>query len=193
MLYKKNNIIINKNNPFYKMMRFYIYKILYNNYNIERINKIKIFIIESALILQKYDSENSNQENYISESFIEDLNKNFEEIYDLIQEGKGEKADNKFYDKLRYILFKEIKKTSNANYRYQIFEKIIKEDQIIKKSNEIFQILLKNIFNKFEDASNILLNGTDEKSKQIVKLLEDKLNDDNNFILTETLLYFFEK
>ena len=166
------------------------------NYNIERINKIKIFITESALILQNYDnndSENSNQKSDTSESLIEDLNKNFEEIYDLIKEEKGEKPDNNYYDKLRYILFKEIKKTSNINYRYQIFEKLLKEDQIIKKSNEIFQILLKNIFKKFEDASNILLNGSDEKSKQIVVLLENKLNDDNNFILAETLLYFFEK
>ena len=166
------------------------------NYNIEKINKIKIFITESALTLQKYDisdSENSNQKNDTSESLFEDLNKNFEEIYDLIKEEKGEKADNNYYDKLRYILFKEIKKTSNINYRYQIFEKLIKEDQIIKKSNEIFQTVLKNNFNKFADASNTLLNGTDEKSKQIVKLLEEKLNDDNNFILAETLLYFFEK
>ena len=52
-------------------------------------------------------------------------------------------------------------------------------------------MLLKNNFRKFEDTCNILLNGSEEKSKQIIKFLEDKLNDDNNFILAETLLYFF--
>ena len=30
------------------------------------------------------------------------------------------------------------------------------------------------------------------KSKQITRLIEDKLNDNNNFILAEILLYFFE-
>ena len=99
------------------------------NYNIERINEIKIFIIESALTLQKYDnSDSENQKNDTSESLIEDLNKNFEEVYDLIKEEKEEKTDNNYYDKLRYILFKEIKKTSSINYRYQIFEKLIKEE-----------------------------------------------------------------
>ena len=29
-------------------------------------------------------------------------------IYDLIKEEKDEKVDNNYYDKLRYILFKEI-------------------------------------------------------------------------------------
>ena len=76
-------------------------------------------------------------------------------IYYLIKEEKGEKADNNYYDKLRYILFKEIIKESNINYRYKIFEKLIKEDQIIKKSNEILKILIKNIFNKYKDTSNI--------------------------------------
>jgi len=166
------------------------------NYNIEKISKIKNLIRESALIMQKYDyndSDNSNQKNDTSESLLEELNSNFENIYDLIKEEKDEKVDNNYYDKLRYILFKEIKKTSNINYRSSIFEKLLEENQIIKKSNEIFQFLLKSIFTKFENANNYLLNGNEEKTKQIAKLIDIKLNADNNFILTETLLYFFEK
>ena len=56
---------------------------------------------------------------------------------------KVEKSKD-FYDKLRYILFKEIKKISISDYRYHIFSKIIEENQMIKKSNDIFQIILKN-------------------------------------------------
>ena len=92
-------------------------------------------------------------------------------IYGLIKEEKDKKVDNNYYDKLRYIFFKEIKKKSNINYRSSIFEKLLEENQIIKKSNEIFQFLLKSIFSKFENANNYLLNGIEEKTKQITKLI----------------------
>ena len=114
-------------------------------------------------------------------------------IYGLIKEEKDKKVDNNYYDKLRYIFFKEIKKKSNINYRSSIFEKLLEENQIIKKSNEIFQFLLKSIFSKFENANNYLLNGIEEKTKQITKLIDNNLNVNNNLILTETLLNFFEK
>jgi len=52
--------------------------------------------------------------------------------------------DKDYYDKLRYIIFKEIKKVSDPSYRYKILEKLLLEKEIIKKSNNIFQILLKN-------------------------------------------------
>jgi len=172
------------NNDLYIIIDELIKLIELLNYKIEKISKIRYYIRESSLILQKYADNDEN------ESLIEELNSNFEEIYTCIKE---EKFDNTYYDKLRYILFKEIKKTSYINYRYQIFEKLIKEDQIIKKSNEIFQILLKIYFTKFENVCNYLLNGCEGKSKQIERLIEDKLNDNNNFILSEILLYFFEK
>ena len=105
---------------------------------------------------------------------------------------KEEKSKD-FYDKLRYILFKEIKKISISDYRYHIFSKLIEENQMIKKSNDIFQILLYNYLkkDKFKDNRNAILNSKDE----ILRLIEEKLNekDKNNFILFETLLYFFEK
>jgi len=159
------------------------------NYNVVKINKLKDYIRENSKIIQKYSSDNSNQNN---DEFIlsEELYKNFEKIYNLItKEEIIEKSDKDFYDKLKYIFLKEIKKISDINYRFQIFEKLIEENQMIKKSNDIFQILLKNYLKKkeFKDSLNKILYGDDE----IITLVEIKLKD--NFILSETLLYFFEK
>ena len=62
---------------------------------------------------------------------------------------------------------------------------------MIKKSNNIFQILLKIYLkeNEFKDNRLKLLNGDDE----IIKLIEKKLENEDNFILKKTLLYLFEK
>ena len=141
------------------------------------------------IMIQKIQIEKKIQVNHDLKNLIVIL----KYIYDLIKEEKDEKVDNNYYDKLRYILFKEIKKKSNINYRSSIFEKLLEENQIIKKSNEIFQFLLKSIFSKYENANNYLLNGKEEKTKQITKLIDNNLNVNNNLILTETFLNFFEK
>jgi len=61
---------------------------------------------------------------------------------------------------------------------------------MLKKSNDIFQIVLKNYVkkDKFKGSMIDILNGNDT----IIKFIEKKLNE-NNLILEETLLYFFEK
>ena len=153
------------------------------NYNIKKINEIKNYLIENAKIIQKYSFKDET-----NEKLSEELNDNLDKICDLLMK---EEKSNDFYDKLRYILFKEIKKLSIDNCRYHIFSKLIDENQMIKKSNDIFQILLHNFVkkDKFKDNISKILNSTDE----ILKLIEEKLNDNNNFVLSETLLFFFEK
>ena len=96
-----------------------------------------------------------------------------------------------FYDKIKYILFKEIKKISDINYRCKILEKILEENELIKKSNDIFQFLLKNCLrndDRFRENRNNILNGND----YIIKFIEKKLTE-NNFVLAQALLYLFEK
>ena len=44
-----------------------------------------------------------------------------------------ENNDKDFYDKLRYILYKEIIKISDINYRFKIFKKLIESNEMIKK------------------------------------------------------------
>ena len=149
--------------------------------NIEKIKEIKNLMRENALIIQKY----SNNEVKLSDELIN----NFEAIYNfIIKDEIIDKNDKDYYDRLRYILFKEIKKVPNIDYRYKILEKLLESNEIIKKSNEIFQILLKNYIKKeYKSNRNVILSGDDD----IIKILDKKVN--NNFELAETLLYFFEK
>ena len=157
-----------------------------NNNNLEKINKIKNNLRENAIIIQKYS--NINNDEILSEKLIY----NFEDLYSLIFKDEIVNKNNKeYFDKLRYIFYKEIKKISDIGYRYKIFEKIIEFDEIIKKSNDIFQILLKKVIKKeeFVESRNNLLNSDDN----LIKLIETNLINNNNFTLSETLLYFFEK
>jgi len=149
--------------------------------NIEKINEIKNLMKDNAMIIQK----NSDNEVKLNDELIN----NFESIYNsIIKDEIIDKNDRDYYDKLRYILFKEIKKIPNIDYRFKILEKLLESNEMIKKSNDIFQMLLKNYVKK-EYKSNrntILTNGDD-----IIKILDETVN--KNFVLAETLLYFFEK
>ena len=150
--------------------------------NIEKIKGIKNLIRKNSIIIKKYSDNHDD--------LIKELNNNFEDIYSLIFKDENIKNNDKdFYGKLRYILYKEIKKIHDIDYRSKIFEKLIESNEMIKKSNDIFQILLEKYVKKdkyFESILNIL-NGDDI----IIKIIEKNIN--NNFVLAETLLYFFEK
>ena len=162
------------------------------DYNITKIDEIKTHIREEAQIFSYIND--SDKLSHINNQcdLIKELHKKFEVIYNLILEDELlVKSNTNFYDKLNYIFLKEFTKISDINYRSQIFEKILEKNQMIKKSNNIFQILLKIYLNKneFKDNRLKILNGDDE----ILKLLEKKLENDDNFVLKEALLYLFEK
>ena len=161
--------------------------------DIEKIQKIREYLRKSAEIIQnnqpdKFNDLISNLDYIYTELFIpnEEIKKEKE---------KGSKYYDKYYDTLRYIFYKEITKVNNENYRVKILEYLIKEKEIIKKSNNILQILLKQYIktNKdFKKAKKSILGGSDE----YIKVIESNLLDsqqDNYFSLVETLLYFFEK
>ena len=150
---------------------------------IEKINEIKNNIRENAEIIQKYA--------LIKEQFnlSEGLISKFDKLYTLINID-NENKDEEYYNKLKYILFKEIKKVPNIDYRYKILEKLILEKEMIKKSNDLFQLLLKLYLkiDTFKDNRKKILNGGEDN---IIKLIEKNLV--NNFVLEETILYLFEK
>ena len=155
--------------------------------DIEKINNIKYYIRENANIIQNFS--NSEDINELSENLIN----NFEEIYNLIIEDEDKyKDDLYFFDKLRYIIFKEIKKNNDVNYRYKILEKLLEHNTMIKKSNDIFQIVLKNYLNKnnYKDNINRIKNNSNEDS-DIINLIDNNIK--NNTVLAETLFYLFEK
>ena len=149
--------------------------------NIKKIKELKNLIRDNAIIIQKYPK------NEDKDKLIDDLSNNFDKIYESFMKDATKNIVN-FYDNLRYIFYKEIQKIPDDKYRYKIFEKVIDNDEILKKSNEIFQILLKKyiLIDKYVDNKDFILKNNDD----IIILIEDKLKD--NFILSETLLYFFE-
>lgn len=155
------------------------------NINIKVVEKIRNYLRESSIIIQK------NQPNK-----IKNLTCNFENLYKLLQEQeKGEKCKLSYYDTLKYILLKEIKKINDMKYRATIINKLTNEKEIIKKSNNIFQILILDpyLYNPdFHKAIYNLLGGKDDIIKCIEKNLSDEKSD-NYFVLSETLIYFFEK
>ena len=162
-----------------------------NKIDIEKIQNIRKFLRKNAEIIQnnqpdKYDLLISNFEDIYRELLIPE---------EEISKEKGNQFYDKYYDTLRNIFFKEINKITNDNYRAKIFEYLIKEKEIIKKSNNIFQILLKGIVKTkkdFKRTKNNLLEG----KNNIISEIEDNLSDnqqDNYLALTESLLHFFEK
>ena len=159
--------------------------------DIEKIQKIRGYLRKSAEIIQ------NNQPDKIPE-LISNLDDIYRELLianeEIIRE-KGNKYYDVYYDTLRYIFYKEINKVNNENYRSKILEYLLKEKEIIKKSNNIFQILLKPYIKINKKTKKNLLEGNSEILKFIENNLIDSQQDkqENYFILTETLLYFFEK
>ena len=164
--------------------------------NNERIIQVKNYIIKNAEDIQKYANKNQD-------TLYDKISKNFDELYLLINNENDDekivKKDDSYYDRLRYIFFKEIKKISEPSYQYHVLKKLIKEKEIVKKSIDIFEILLQNYLNK-EDFKNNMDNNFKNSNfnkiifgkDPIVTFLNDKLYD-VNFTLEETLLYLFEK
>ena len=159
---------------------------LFNQYK----NKIKIitiakyYLIENAYIIQKYS--NNNDKAQLSDTLIN----NFENFYNLIANDRKLEKDSQYYDKLIYIFLKEIQKVSDINYRNFILNKLLKENEMVIKSGNIFQILFRNYLKLNSD--NFQINKLMNKSDIILETFEENLRRPN-IILENTLLYFFEK
>ena len=147
------------------------------------INEIRYHLTESAIIIQKNRSDKST---YLIQN-IKNLNKKMKLI-------KIEKTKDKYYDILKYIYKSEIKIVNDKVYSSLILEEIIKDKEIIKISNDIFQMVLEPYINteKFEDLKDTLLCN----NNNIIKLLNSKLSDksaDYYLALSEAMIYLFER
>ena len=152
--------------------------------NIENIESIREKLIENSKIIQINNSEK-----------IDNLISNFLDLNKKLKEEKDEQFKDKYYETLKYIYMQEINKVYDISYRATILEQLMKEKEIIKKSNDIFQILLNSYFknNKIFDAQKNLLNNKDDI---IIKLINKYLLNpkaEYYLALSETILYFFEK
>ena len=106
-------------------------------------------------------------------------------------------TDIKYYDLLKFIYFKETKKVYNVIYRTEIFQDIIKDNEIIVNSNDILQVLLfvlvKPSIDSFHESLNNLLFSTDFDVFTIIEVILKNKNEDIYYTLSDTLLYYFEK
>ena len=206
VLKKMNNILQKLNNNLYIYLNeMYIIDELkevidlqkLKDINIEKIEEIRKNLRESALIIQNNKADK-----------IRELIENFKKTYNSlsIKEIKTEKdKDKKYYDKyfdtIKYIFLKEIIKISDQKYRYKIIEYLLREKEIIKKSNDILQLLLKKIIivksgeKGFKQNLHYILKEDIKKEYEILPLIEKYLDDkkDNYLSLSETMLYFCEK
>ena len=154
------------------------------NINIKVVIEIKNILRENNLIIQNYINKD------IDNSLIEKIINNFEKIYVHLMENV-EKKDEFFYDKLSLILFKEIQIINNNDYRLYILKKVLQNNEIIKKSINIFEI----IFNDFGKTDKYFINNLPRLLKTDDILIEhiEKVLNNNNIILSETIFYLFEK
>ena len=162
--------------------------------DIKKIKEIKKLLIENSSIIQKDTSDKYSE-----------LVVNFENIYQKLNEEKIKEIkteedkiyDKKYYDTLKYIYYREIKKIIDSNYRNKIFEKIIRDKEIIKRSGDILEILLKNTIKTTIDEKRFKTNLANlKKGNEVINLIENNLKDnkeDNYISLQETILSFFEK
>ena len=165
----------------------HIYDVLeFNNkLNEDVLNELSINLKRNNVILQSNEEIQSDQ-----------LIQEFSNTYKLLNKSLNDK-DKKYFQLLKYIFFKEIKKIPNVKYRTAIFEKIIKYNEIIIQSNDILQILLFPLVNpnkiKFWNSIIEILNATDYDIANIIENLLENPEQGNYIALSETLLYYFEK
>ena len=192
-LKKMNKILINIDDNLYTYLyELYIIdeiiKIMEYNLNtdVNIIIKIRKYLNESLKIIQKAKFGNNNKL----------LKDNFEYLNKEIKKMKNDQIKNdKYYATLKYIYKKEIEKAEdNYDYCEVILDAIIKEKEIIKISNDIFQFLLSS-YTDLDDFKNLKKNILDSKNK-IIKYLNKKLSSqsgDSYIELSETIIYFFER
>ena len=165
------------------------------NINIQKIVDMRKLFRENTSIIQKdqpdkYTDLVVNFESIYQKLIIEKLNE--------IRTDEDKNYENKYYDKVKYIYLKEINKIIDQNYRNKILEKIISDKNVIKRSGDILQILLRKTIKTTTNEKDGFKNNSNnlKKGDETIRLIESNLSDNQNpnyFSLQETILLFFEK
>ena len=114
---------------------------------IETIEEIRKYLRRSSSIIQ-------DNKNII-------LVENLKNICNLLKKEIKDNNNQTYYDLLKYILLKETKKVNDVNYHTNILDILIKEKDILKKSNDILQILLKKYIKEIKYTRKDLLESKD--------------------------------
>lgn len=155
-----------------------------NKIDLNLLNNISETLRDNSAIIQKYE-----------ENFSDELIEKYKKIYELITKNLTYTNKN-YYSLLKNLFFKEIKKIKDVDYRTAIFADLIKENEVIKDCNDIFQIILKDLIKptkiNFLKAIQNLLDNQSEMILIMESVLCNK-KENNYFTLIEILLYFFKK
>ena len=165
-----------------------VYDILEIN---QKLNNTK-GLTDICIRLKKITSILAKNEDIQSEQLIE----LFQYLIDAIN-NELKYNDKKYFDLLKFIYFKETKKAYNVSYRTAIFQEMIKDTEILIKSNDTLQILLLPIVkpNK-DDFPKSIKNILSAVDYDIALTMEDIFvngNEDMKIALEDALLYYFEK
>ena len=144
--------------------------------------------------------ESLKKNNEILTSSIEirsdELIDEYKNLYDILKKTL-KYTDKNYYELLRFIYYKEIKKVPNVSYRAAIFQDVIKDVEVIVKSKDILDILLHPLVNpeitKFHLSLNEITLSKDYDIAIIIESILENENEENFKALSETLIYHFEK
>ena len=119
----------------------------------------------------------------------------YKKLYKLLIESL--ENNDKKYELLKFILYKETKKIPDIRYRTSIFQDVREEIEIIVNSNDILQILLNPLVNpdemKFPKSIKNIKDSFDNDVALIIESILENEKDKSNIALSDTLLYYFEK
>ena len=162
-----NNLFIFLNEMYIIDEFILIYEAFKNIDNKNLLNTFSETLRENSLIIQK------NEKN-ISDELIQ----NFQKLYELITQNLTDK-DESYFILLKNIIFKEIKKLKDVDYRTSIFNNLVKENEIIKDSCNIFQILLRDLvkpskINFAKTIKNLL-----DSQTEIIQIIENIITNES--------------
>ena len=172
------NLYINESYIISELLKIIEYQLYKGQNNIDYIEDIRKKLIQNSKILRKNRPDKTT-----------DLIKNFLDLNQKLKEEKNEEFKNKYFDMLKYIYIQEIKKVKDIDYRASLLSELMKEKEIIKISNDIFQLLLKIYIDKsnFKKTKDLLLKN---KGDLIIKLIDKYLSNlktDYYLALSETI------
>ena len=189
--------IVKVSQPFNDMLYLFsneLYIIVELNSIINLLNKQKNEYIDIPLVEKLVKNLRENIDIIrVNKGKENELIKNIEDLINLISENIQNK-DKEYYTFLRSILLQEIMKVKNKNFRLNIFKSyIIDEKEILLKSNEIFDLLLKGFAIPLKEKLLISVDKFEKRGDEILLVLENKIKEKENDYLSQILLYYFEK
>ena len=157
---------------------------------IDALKLINLDIVEYTKKIIKYFNDEAF---YIHEESKDGLNSNLDELYETLKNTMEKLSNEKNFDLnklLSFILVKEFKKIGYNEYRKNIFDKILNNNDLIKNSSEIIKIIINNV--EVDCEYNFIVDNVEYIQDAKTELFT-KLNDTQNSFLEEIIMDTFER